>query len=96
MDIDDKLNFRKYFKSMCKKAGDKLNSIKRLGIHLNENDRKILVEAHVISQFNYSSIVWHFCGFSDVHKMEKLHERCIRFIYNEYDKNYFDILNENK
>ena len=96
LDIDDKLNFRKYIKCMCKKAGAKLNAIKRLGIHLNENDRKILVEAHVISQFNYSSIVWHFCGLSEVHKMEKLHERCIRFIYNEYDKNYFDILNENK
>ena len=26
--------------------------------------------------------------------MEKLHERCIRFIYNEYDKSYFDLLKE--
>ena len=28
--------------------------------------------------------------------MEKLHERRIRFIYNEYDKKYFDILAEKK
>ena len=28
--------------------------------------------------------------------MEKLHERCIRFIYNEYDKEYFNILVEKK
>ena len=28
--------------------------------------------------------------------MEKLHERCIRFIYNDYDKGYFNILSENK
>ena len=93
LDIDEKLNFRKYIKTLCKKAGAKLNAIKRLGIYLNEKERKLLVEAHVTSQFNYSWIVWHFCGLLEVHKMEKLHERCIRFIYNEYDKKYFELLN---
>ena len=96
LDIDDKLNFRKYIKNMCKKAGAKLNAIKRLGIYLNQKEKKLLVEAHVISQFNYSSIVWHFCGLLEIHKMEKLHERCIRFIYNEYTQNYFELLNANK
>ena len=80
---------------MCKKAGAKLNAIKRLCIYLNKSGRKLLTEAHVISQFNYSSIVWHFSGLSDIHKMEKVNERCIRFIYNDYDTNYFDLLHEN-
>ena len=95
VDIDNKLNFRKHIKTLCRKAGAKLNAIKRLGSYLKEKDRKLLVTAHVTSQFNYSSIVWHFGGLTEVHKMEKLHERCIRYIYNEYNKNYFDLLYEN-
>ena len=96
VDIDDKLNFKKHIKHLCKTAGAKLNAIKRLRIYLDNKERELLVEAHVISQFNYSTTVWHFCGLVQIHKMEKLHERCIRFIYNEYDKKYFDILEEKK
>ena len=96
LEIDDKLNFRNYIKEMCRKAGAKLNAIKRLQCILDEKERKILVDAHVTSQFNYCSTVWHFCGLSEIHKMEKLHERAIRFIYNEQSKAYFDILKENK
>ena len=94
LDIDENLNFIKHIKKMCKKASAKLNAIKRLSFYLSEKDKKLLVEAHVISHFNYSSTVWHFCGLVEVHKMEKLHERCIRFIYNEYNKSYFDLLEE--
>ena len=96
VDIDEKLNFRKHITNLCKKAGAKLNAIKRLGIFLNENERKLLIDAHVTAPFHYSSTVWHFCEISQIHKMEKLHERCIRFIYNEYDKEYFNILVEKK
>ena len=94
--IDDKLNFRKHIQNICKAAGAKLNAIKRLGLNLDEKERKLLIEAHVTSNFNYCSTVWHFCGLSEVHKMEKLNERCIRFIYNEYNKQYFAILTEKK
>ena len=77
------------------KEGAKPNAIKRLGSYLYEKYRNVLVTAHVTSQFNYSSIVWHFGGLTEIHKMEKLHERCIRYIYNEYNKKYFDLLHAN-
>ena len=60
--------------------------------HQNENDRKILVNSHVISQFQYCTNVWHFCGLTEIHKMEIINERSIRYIYNEYKDEYFDIL----
>ena len=94
--IYENLNFRKHIKSLCAKAGAKLNAIKRLRSYINESDRKLLVDAHVISQFNYSSTVWHFCGLTEIHKMEKLHEKCIIFIYNEYDMSYFELLKKNQ
>ena len=90
--LDNKLSFQKHISDLCMAAGAKLNAIKRLGGKLDEKERKILIDSHVISYFNYCSTSWHFCGKVEIHKMEKLHERCIRFIYKEYDMNYFQLL----
>ena len=92
LSIDNNLNFKMQIKEMCTKAAAKLNAIKRLVSFQNENDRKLLINAHVISQFQYCTNVWHFCGLTDIHKMERLHERCIRYIYNDYEIDYFDLL----
>ena len=91
--LDNKLSFKMHISDECRAAGAKLNAIKRLGTKLNEIERKLLIDTHVISYFNYCSTVWHFCGKVEIHKMEKLNERCIRFIYNEYNMDYFELLN---
>ena len=96
LNIYNELNFRTHIKELCRKAGAKLHAIKRLVKFLNEKECKLLVDAHVISQFNYCSLVWHFCGLTEIHKMEKLHERRIRFVYNEQSQEYFYILKEKK
>ena len=53
-----------------------------------------MVRTFVISQFNYCPIVWHFCGAGDTHKIEKLHERALRFIFNDYESEYKEFLNK--
>ena len=73
VNIDNKLNFRKHIKEISGKAGAKLNAIKRLSHYMNKGERKLLIDTHVLSQLRYSSIVWHFCGLTEIHKMEKLH-----------------------
>ena len=73
--LDNKLSFQKHISELCKSAGAKLNAIKRLGEGgLNVKERKLLIDTHVISYFNYCSQVWHFCGKVEIHKIEKLHE----------------------
>lgn len=91
--VDNKLSFKKHVRELCKKAGGKLNALKRLGSYIpSEKARKAYVEAHVLSHFNYCSTVWHFCGLTETHKIEKLHERAIRFIYNDNITEYNTIL----
>ena len=79
---------------MIKTAGAKLNAIKRLKNRLDMIDCKILI--NVMSHLNYCSTVWHFCEKVEIHKLEKLQERCIRFIYNDYTTEYFEILKNNE
>lgn len=90
--IDDKLSFKSHISGLCKSAGGKLNALKRLSSYLDSKIRKYYTNAYVISIFNYSSGVWHYCGLVEIHKMEKIHERSIRFIYNDYATPYHLLL----
>ena len=51
-----------------------------------------MVKTFVLNQFNYWALVWHFCGNGNIHKMEKIHERLLRFIENDYTSEYKEIL----
>ena len=41
-----------------------------------------------MSNFNYCPIVWHFCSKSSSDKLEKLHYRALKFVYNEFDQSF--------
>ena len=73
-----------------------------MGYFLSKSQKISLCYSHakltlsrVISYFNYCSLVWHFGSLVNIHATEKLHERAIRFIYNDYETDYFQILREN-
>ena len=90
--IDNKLNFHKHISELCRKTAGSLNALKRLGKYISANDRKMVVHAYVLSHFNYCPIVWHFCGKGDTHKIERIHERALRFITNDLHSDYAQLL----
>ena len=55
--LDNRLSFVLHISEMIKTAGAKLNAIKRLQNRLDMIDRKILINAHVMSHLNYCSTV---------------------------------------
>ena len=59
---------------------------------MNKNTKMIMVKVHVLSHFNYCPLIWHFCGKGDIHKMEKIQERALRFVYDDYTSKYTDFL----
>ena len=59
---------------------------------MNEQTRKYYANSYVLSEFNYCSIVWHFCGLVETHKIEKIHERSLRYVYNDYTTEYHQLL----
>ena len=42
--------------------------------------------------FNYGPLIWHFTIRKGIKKIEKVQERSIKFILNDYDKTYFQLL----
>ena len=46
------------------------------------------------SQFNYCLLVWMCCNRSLNNKINRLHEQCLRIVYNNKKSNFEDLLEE--
>ena len=49
----------------------------------------------IMSNLNHCPISWHFCNQSSVNKMEKIQERALRFICDDYESPLQDLLQKN-
>jgi hypothetical protein len=95
--IDYELNFDKHISEICKKkSARQLNVLKRIGRYLNKLGRLTIYYSFILSNFNYCPVTWHFCSEKNIKKMEKIQERALRFIYNDYVLNYEELLEKSK
>ena len=90
--IDYELNFDKHISEICKKSARQLNVLKRIGRYLNKLGRLTIYYSFILSNFNFCPVTWHFCSEKNTKKMEKIQERALRFIYNDYVLNYEELL----
>ena len=90
--IDCKLNFDQHISKICKAAAAQLNALIRLKSNLPLVARKALIESYIYSNFNYCPLVWHFSSAASLSKIEKLQERALRFVYNNYSATYDQLL----
>ena len=75
-----------------KKASRQLNVLKRLGKYLNKLDKLTIYHSFTLSNFNFCPLSWHFCSEANTNKIEKNQERALRFIYNDYNSTYENLL----
>ena len=80
-DIDRNLNFAEYVFDLSKKARRKLSVLARLSNYMSFEKRKILLKAFFESQFGYCPLTCMFHGRKANSKMNHLHERALRIVY---------------
>ena len=90
--IDYKLTFSTHIKNICKTANNKLCAILRLRNSLSQSQTKLLINAHVISQFFYCPLIWMFCAKGDMKTIIKVHKRALRTIHNNFNLSYNELL----
>ena len=69
---------------ICRKASRQLSAWKRLGFYIPLDTHKILANTFIISNFNYCSLVWYFSRAKQLQKIEKIQERILRFLHDDY------------
>ena len=84
IEIDNKLNFEKHISNICKKASNQLNVICRLETFMGHKEKEAIINTFGHSNFNYGCLIWHFSCKQSQNKVEKIHERSLKFLLNDY------------
>ena len=90
--IDSKLNFNTHVDKICKKPGQKLNSLSRVTLYMDLSKRRILLNAFFISQFIHCPLVWMFHSGGKNNKINQIHERWLRIIYDDKKSTFYELL----
>jgi hypothetical protein len=96
IEIDYQLNFNAHVSSICRKASQQLNVLKRLGSLLNRLSKLTIFHTFILSNFNFCPLAWHFCTEKNSKKLEKVQERALRFVYEDYNSSYEELLHKAK
>ena len=79
-------------KSLYKKATQKLNALSRVVYQLDCNQRKLLLNAFIISQFSYAPVVWMFHSRKQNHHINRIHESALKVAYEDYNSSFDKLL----
>ena len=90
--IDRQMNFESHMAKLIAKANNKLSVLTRMINFLDFPKRRILLKSFFESQFNYCSLAWMFHGRGTNNKINHLHERALRMVYNEYEISFEELL----
>ena len=90
--IDERLKFDEQVNNMCQRASKQLKVMYRFKQVFKEKEKKIMYNTFIMSNFNFCPIVWNFCGSVQIRKMEKIQERALRFVFNDPNSEYMELL----
>ena len=90
--IDNAVNFHEHVSGLVRKVSNQLQVLKRHKRLIPTGAKKRLYESFILSHLNYCSVIWLHCGKKNVDKLEKINERCLRFVFNDLHSTYNELL----
>ena len=92
--LDDKLTFKSHIKTVCSKAARQVNALQRISSYLNTDTKLAIYECFIKANFNYGPYIYHFTGTSEARMLEKVHERALRVVFNDFYTPYVQLLDK--
>ena len=81
--IDNKLKFSEHVLGLLKMGNQKFHALSRISQFLCKGKLELVIKTFIESQFNYCPLVWMFYSRTLNKKINKLHERALRLVYND-------------
>ena len=94
--VDKNLNFNSHLKSLCKNVNQKISALARVVRFLPFHKRHIILKTFIESQFSYCPLVWMFCSRTMNTKINRIHDRALRLVYQDYTSSFEELLTEDK
>ena len=90
--IDKDLNFNLHLATLCKKVSAKVTALGRMVKIIPLEKKRLLMKAFIESQFSYCPLIWMFCSRKMNNKINFIHERALRLVYDDYLLSFNDLL----
>ena len=96
VEVHYKLNFNQHLDGKIKKAIHKVTALSSMFSFSDVTKRRFLMNSFFTSQFSYCSLVWMCQSRTFNRKINKVHERCLRIIYNDKKSSFKELLETDK
>ena len=90
--IDQNLDFSEHITSLLKEGNQKLHALMRISKYLTKDKLRLIMKTFIESQFNYCPLLWMYHSRGLNQKINKLHERTLRVVYNNSDLTFEELL----
>ena len=94
--IDSNFTFEYHINRICGKTSQKLHALSRISKYISGDKKRLLLKSFIISQFNYCPIVWMCHGRGLNNKINNLHERALRTVYQDKKSSFETLLKHDK
>ena len=89
--IESQLHFNNHLKTIIKKASQNVRLV-RIASYMCISKKLLLMNAFFKAKFSYCPLVWMCYSRLVNNKINRLHERCLRIIYNDKTSSFVDLL----
>ena len=69
-------------------------AISRLHRYWRFKEKELLINSFINANFNYCPLIWHFTPLKCVRKIEQIHSRVLRILYNDFDSDFKTLFNK--
>ena len=90
--FDNLLTFENHIVNLCRTASQKISALARISPYMSISKRRKIMNAFFMSHFNYCQMIWMFYSRSLEHRINRLHERCLRIVYSDQLSTFKDLL----
>ena len=88
---DNHLNFEPHIKNLRNKASQKLHALPRLSLYMSLNQRKIITQSFIMSQFGYCPLIWMNHSQNLNNNINGIHEKALRIVYRDKKSTFKDL-----
>ena len=92
INLNNRLGFDTHVINICNRLSNKLHALARISQYMNIHKRRMTMKAFIASEFGYCPLVWMFHSRKLNSRVNKLHERALRIVYQDYASSFTELL----
>ena len=92
INLNNKMCFDTHVANICNRMSKKLHALARISQYMYTHKWRVTMKAFIASEFGYYLLLWMFYSRKLNSRVNKLHERALRIIYQDYASSFTNSL----